>query len=146
MAKSVIQTRAQAKKNPNVKPNPVQRQRTNFQEFTQTESKHLTVLTSTFVKLSDFKVDSIVLAKQKYSIPWPARILKIEQNRILVYFFGDKRSGYVCQSEIYDFILSINAIKSKILSKKLPRGYRTGICEIEIFMGIPSEKSLFKEL
>lgn len=51
-----------------------------------------------FIKINDFKVDSIVLAKQLYSFPWPAKVLKIEKDRIFVYFFGDKRCGYVSKA------------------------------------------------
>lgn len=36
---------------------------------------------------------SIILAKQKYSCPWPATILNIENNKVLVHFFGDNRTG-----------------------------------------------------
>lgn len=48
-----------------------------------------------FVKLDTFQKNSIVLAKQKFSFPWPARVLSIEKEKTLVYFFGDKREGYV---------------------------------------------------
>lgn len=95
-----------------------------------------------FVKLNEIKVDSIVLAKQKYSIPWPAKILQIEKERVFVYFFGDKRSGYVSKGEIYDFILSANALKSIIASKKKQRTFCTGIAEVELLMSIPSDKSM----
>lgn len=96
------------------------------------------------VKLCDFSVDSIVLAKQKYSVAWPAQVLKIEKKRVFVYFFGDKRRGYVDKSEIYDFILSVNAIKNTLKSKKKQRTYVTGIREVEMLMGIPHGQSLIK--
>lgn len=95
-----------------------------------------------FVKLNNFKIDSIVLAKQKYSWPWPSQILAIEKERTLVYFFGDKRSGFVQNTEIYDFILSANAIKLKLLSKKIPCAFSTGILEVERLLGIPRDQSL----
>lgn len=34
-----------------------------------------------FVKLDNFEEDSFCLAKQKFSIPWPARVLKIEKKK-----------------------------------------------------------------
>lgn len=95
-----------------------------------------------FVKLNDFTVNSIVLAKQKYSIPWPARVLQIEKERVFVFFFGDKRSGYVSKGEIYDFILSSNALKSAIASKKKPRTFCTGVAEVELLLGIQYKKSV----
>lgn len=111
-------------------------------EHTKRQSKNSSVSAVRFVKLNDFKVDSVVLAKQKYSIPWPARVLKIEKNQVFVYFFGDKRSGFVSKSEIYDFILSKNAIKLTLSARKKQRGYLTGISEIELLLGVPQEKSL----
>lgn len=95
-----------------------------------------------FVKLLNYKVDSIVLAKQKYSIPWPARILKIKKDKICVYFFGDKREGLVNSNEIYDFKKSAVSIRELILSGKKPRGYLTGLHEIELLLNIPDKESI----
>lgn len=108
----------------------------------KSQGNSLAISTIRFIKLNDIKVDAIVLAKQKYSFPWPAKILKIEKNRVFVHFFGDKRSGYVSRSEIYDFILSLTAIKSSIESKRKPHSYITGIAEVEMLMGIHDEDSL----
>lgn len=101
---------------------------------------------SQFVKIVDFKVGSIVLAKQKYSVPWPSKVLKIEKERVFVLFFGDKRSGYVAKSEIYDFYLSAKAVKLLVESKKIPRTYCTGIAELEMLLGIPSGESLINQI
>lgn len=97
---------------------------------------------SEFVKTIDFKLFSIVLAKQKYSVPWPAKVLKIEKERVFVHFYGDNRSGYVHKSEIYDFLLSMKAVKTLLQSKKNPHTYRKGIREIEGVFGIPADKTL----
>lgn len=105
--------------------------------------KSLIVVRNLFVKSSDFKIDSIVLAKQKYSIAWPAKIVRIEKQRVFVYFFGDKRCGYVQKEEIYDFISSIYGIKSQISSKNTPKSYSTGIAEVEILLGISSSGPSF---
>lgn len=100
-----------------------------------TQSKKLGVVKrEQFVKLDSFEKNSIVLAKQKYSCPWPARVLEIQKQKVLVYFFGDKRSGFVDRSEIYDFVKSSKAIKSVISSKKVPSGYSTGVLEIELLL------------
>lgn len=101
---------------------------------------------SEFVKVSAFEVNSIVLAKQKYSVPWPAKVLQIEKERAFVYFFGDKRSGYVAKNEIYDFILSAKAVKSIIESKKKSLTYNTGVVEIEKLLGISSDASIVNQL
>lgn len=107
----------------------------------KSQTKSLSLSKITFVKLNDFKVDSIVLAKQKYSVPWPAKVIKIEKKRVFVYFFGDRRCGFVSTDEIYDFILSGSAIKSIIASKKQQRSYFTGIREVEFLLGITSDNS-----
>lgn len=113
---------------------------------TGTHTKILCVSTIQFVKLNDFTENSIVLSKQKYSIPWPSKVLKVEKNRVYVYFFGDKRCGYVNRSEIYDFILSARAIKSKIATHKIQRAYITGLTEVESLLKIPRKHSLFAEV
>lgn len=115
-------------------------------ENIQTQSKSSDLSLIRFVKLHHFKVDSIVLAKQKWSIPWPAKVLVIEKKRTFVYFFGDKRNGYVENTEIYDYILSTKALKSKVTSKKTQRTFLTGIAEIELLLDIPSAQSLLNEV
>lgn len=95
-----------------------------------------------FIKCANYDINSIVLAKQKYSIPWPVRILKIEKSKVFVHFFGDKRNGFVDSTEIYDCKKSVDAIKSVLASKKKPRGYLTGIREVELILGIPIENSV----
>lgn len=97
-----------------------------------------------FVKISVFEVDQIVLAKQKYSLPWPAKVLQIEKERVFVYFFGDKRSGFVAKSEIYDFVLSAKAVKSVLESKKKQVSYVAGVILIEKLLGIPCDESIFQ--
>lgn len=101
------------------------------------QSENLTISRICYVKLSDFCVDSIVLAKQKYAVPWPAKVLEIKKDSVFVYFFGDKRNGYVKKSEIYDFILSANAIKNTLKSKRVQPTLLTGIREVQLLMGIP---------
>lgn len=99
-----------------------------------------------FVKLNCFEKNAIVLAKQKYSCAWPARVIEIEKGKVLVSFFGDKRQGFVSLAEVYDFVKSAEAVKSIISSKKPPRGYITGVKEIELLLGVNKEKSLFNEI
>lgn len=106
------------------------------------QPENLKISTIQYVRLGDFSVDSIVLAKQKYAVPWPSKVLKIEKERVLVFFFGDKRNGYVLKNEIYDFNLSIKAIKSQIASKNKPKSYLTGIAEVEMLLGLTSGISL----
>lgn len=95
-----------------------------------------------FIKCTSYDKNSIVLAKQKYSIPWPVRILNIEKQRVFVHFFGDRRNGFVNKTEIYDFAKSVDAIKAILRSKKQPRSYLIGIREIELLLGVPSDESI----
>lgn len=101
-----------------------------------------------FVKLNNFAADQIVLAKQKYSIPWPifGRILKVEKEKVLVYFFGDKRTGFVQSNEIYDFAKSFQALKETILSKKKPASFITGVQEVEVLLQINGQNSVLSNL
>lgn len=99
-----------------------------------------------FFRLTNYELNSIVLAKQKYSIPWPARVLKIEKEKVQVHFFGDQRSGYVNSSEIYDFEKSVDAIKYIISSNRKPRGYLNGLREIELLLGVTEKNSVIKNL
>lgn len=105
-------------------------------------SKKRIVKRADFYKLNTLEKDLIVLAKQKYSIPWPARILKVEKDKVLVYFFGDKRTGFVSSVEIYDYIKSFHALQSIILSKKKPAGFVTGVREVELLLGISAADSV----
>lgn len=89
-----------------------------------------------FFKSSTFAVDDIVLAKQKYSSPWPARVLTIENNKVSVYFFGDRRIGWVSANEIYDLTKSLHAVKSIALSARKPRGYFVACKEVERILNI----------
>lgn len=98
-----------------------------------------------FVKVKTFKENDIILAKQKYSSPWPARILNIQEDKVTVFFFGDKRTGTVSSFELYDFIKSIDALKSFLALKK-PRGYITGIREVEALLKIPHTHSVFNTI
>lgn len=88
-----------------------------------------------FVKKNISNVNDFVLAKQKYSLPWPARVLAIEKDKVQVFFFGDKRTGFVKSSELYDFTKSFFALRSIVLSKKKPAGYITGLTEVELLLG-----------
>lgn len=98
-----------------------------------------------FIKLREIAINTICLAKQKYSQPWPALILKIENEKTLVHFFGDYRVGYVQSTEVYDFIKSIAAIKSSLTKKRNPRGYVSGLKEVEYLLKIDSSLSVFNK-
>lgn len=95
-----------------------------------------------FVCLLDYNVGSIVLAKQKYSHPWPAQIKIIEKKKVFVYFFGDKRNGYVDRDEIYDFLRSCDALKLITETRNRSRSFFTGISEAEALLQIPKELSI----
>lgn len=97
-----------------------------------------------YVKSKLYNINSIILAKQAYSIPWPAKVKKINLEKVCVYFFGDGRDGFVDKNEIYDFASSQKAVKSVLSRKKIPRGYKQGIEEVEKQLKVPYELSIFK--
>lgn len=139
-------TRSKSEKISSIRPDPDLNKKESVNKE-KSQIKNTTISTIRYVKLSDFEVNSVVLAKQKYSIPWPARVLKIEQDRVFVYFFGDRRSGFVLKSEIYNFLLSASAIRATIQSKKKPpRTFCTGIAEVETIFKIPCNESLLNQL
>lgn len=131
-------TRSKSEKISNIHLNSDLNQRQNTEQK-KNKSENLKISANRYVKLCGFGVESIVLARQKYSCPWPAKVLKIEAEKVFVYFFGDRRNGYVNKSEIYDFVLSSNAIKNTLKSKKIQQTYVTGIREVEMLMGIAHE-------
>lgn len=55
---------------------------------------------------------------------------------------GDKRTGYVSSSEIYDYGKSFAALRSTVLVKKKPHGFLTGIKEVELLLGLDGAKSV----
>lgn len=95
------------------------------------------------VKLSTFKVNDIVLAKQKYSCPWPSRVLRIRKDRVLVYFFCDKRNGTVDSTEIYDYAESYSGLKFLLFGQKQPETFALGVREVELLLGISDGNSIF---
>lgn len=96
-----------------------------------------------FVKVNTFKVNDIVLAKQKYSIPWPARVIDIRKEKVSVYFFGDRRVGPVNSCDLFDYIKSFAALKSLLVEKRKARGFITGLREVELLLGIAETHSVF---
>lgn len=47
------------------------------------------------------EVGQNVLAKQKYSVPWPAKVVAIRSKSVDVYFYGDGRCGPVKRIDIF---------------------------------------------
>lgn len=100
-----------------------------------------------FVRLDNFEVGTICLSKQKWSFPWPARVIKVEKKKVLVYFFGDKRVGYVEPLEIYDFVKSSHALRLIIPAKKKSSpNFITGLVEVEMLLQINSNYSLLNNI
>lgn len=72
--------------------------------------------------------------------------MKIEKDRVLVHFFGDRRVGYVQATEIYDFIKSSEAVQSTLSAKRKPRGYIAGLAEVELLLKVDSAQSIFNKI
>lgn len=106
-------------------------------------------ITSTAVmkqkKLKGKKLDAIavgdhVLARQKYSVPWPAKILTIKSKFVDVYFYGDGRKGPVKREEIYSLSDSHDVILD-CLRRNIP-AYLKGIQELELINNVPPALSI----
>lgn len=95
------------------------------------------------VKLKEFEINDIVLAKQKYSCPWPARMKAINGKRVFVDFFGDNTHGHVDIDEIYSFCKNSETIKACANAKK-NTNYRKGVILAERLLNIPDHLSVFQ--
>lgn len=86
------------------------------------------------------EVGQLVLAKQKYSVPWPSRIVAIKRDSVDVYFFGDGRCGPVKKCDLFSIgdsrEIMINCIKRNIFN------YRKAVIEMEKISGIPEQLSI----
>lgn len=86
------------------------------------------------------EVGHFVLAKQKYSVPWPSKISAVNKDSVHVYFFGDGRSGLVKKCDLYSVCdskdIMIDCLKRNITN------YRKGIIEMEKIIGIPDNLSM----
>lgn len=74
------------------------------------------------------EVGQHVLAKQKYSVPWPARVLAVRKTSADVHFYGDGRSGPVNRKEIS--MISQQVICENI-RKNIPN-YKKAVNELEM--------------
>lgn len=90
------------------------------------------------------EVGQLVLAKQKYSVPWPSRIIAVKKESVDVYFFGDGRSGPVKKCDLFSVSDSteiiVNCIKRNILN------YRKSVIEMEKVSGVPEHLSILNLL
>lgn len=86
------------------------------------------------------EVGQFILAKQKYSVPWPSKVLAIRSKTIDVHFYGDGRTGPVKCDDVYSISDSSDTILD-CLRRNIP-GYSKGIKELEILMKVPDELSL----
>lgn len=91
------------------------------------------------VKKMNYNIDEIVLAKQKYSRPWPSRIVEIRKSSVLVDFLGDDTHGTVRRDEIYDFMLNAQSIK---IYCRRQDNYKKGVLLAERLLGIPDHHSI----
>lgn len=69
-----------------------------------------------------------VLAKQKYSVPWPARVLAIRKTSADVHFYGDGRKGPVQRTEI-------SMISKQVICDNIHKNianYRKAVRELEV--------------
>lgn len=109
------------------------------------EKKKSTALIKPWQKMEKVKIEveigQLVLSKQKYSVPWPSKVLAIRSKTIDVHFYGDGRTGPVKCDDVYSIPHSYDIILD-CLRRKIP-GYSKGIAELERVMKIPAEASFF---
>lgn len=107
----------------------------------ETVAKHRSVVPSKKNNINiSIEIGELVLAKQKYSVPWPARIVAVRKKNVDVYFYGDGRVGAVKKEDILNFTDS-NEIILTCLNRNI-RDYRKGIIEAERIYGIPDHLSI----
>lgn len=86
------------------------------------------------------EIGQLVLAKQKFSVPWPSKIMSIKKDSVHVYFFGDGRCGSVKKCDLFSICdskeIMINCMKRNITD------YRKGIIEMERISGVPDNSSI----
>lgn len=80
--------------------------------------------------------DEIILATIPGYSPWPARILEISGQTILVEFFGTGQKNLVRPSSICHFDVKT------VLPLLNRKGYKKAMIELELCLGIPSSLSL----
>lgn len=86
------------------------------------------------------EVGQNVLAKQRYSVPWPAKVLAIRSKAVDVYFYGDGRTGPVKRDDLFSIPNSRHVIL-ECLRKKIPN-YMKGIIELERVSNVPDRMSI----
>lgn len=90
------------------------------------------------------EIGGIVLAKQKFSVPWPSQIRAIKKDSVDVFFFGDGRTGPVKKCDLY----SISDSKEIMISclKRNIFNYKKGIIEMERIFGVPDSLSVLNNM
>lgn len=88
------------------------------------------------------EVGQLVLAKQKYSVPWPSQILTVKKDSVHVYFFGDERCGLVQKCDLFSIADSRDIIINCLNRKNEIADYRKGIIQMERILGVPDSLSI----
>lgn len=89
-------------------------------------------------------INAVIISKMRTHSPWPSKLVKINGKQALVYFFGTGEHGEVKLDEIILFEDGLYLLKLYAL-KKIP-GYRRAVREAEVFLSIPSNKSILNNL
>lgn len=89
-------------------------------------------------------VGDILLARQKYSVAWPSKVIAVRAESVDVYFFGDGRTGCVKRNELSQIHNSTEVILQNL--RRNVSGYSKGIVELERIMSVPDNLSVFRLL
>lgn len=89
------------------------------------------------------KLNTIVLAKMRTFSPWPSKLVSIENNKALVYFFGTNNHGTVPFEDVVPFYETVSVLKILITMKI--QFFKKAVREAEIFLGVPPMMSILNE-
>lgn len=128
-----------AKSTKTATPNVTQDDKTTTRRANRTADKHSIMPKKNNKKIS-IEIGELVMARQKYSVPWPSRIVAVRKRNVDVYFYGDGRVGAVKKEDLS----TIGESKAVIVSclKRNIHNYRKGIIEIERISLIPDHLSI----
>lgn len=84
--------------------------------------------------------NTIIISKMRSYTPWPSKLVSIKGGQALVYFFGTGQHGEVKSDEIIPF--EDGLLLLKLYSLKKIKDFRRAVREAEVFLNIPSDKSI----
>lgn len=93
----------------------------------------------------ELKIGDVVLGRMRGYPPWPARILSFTKNKQSAgcYFYGTHNNGPINACKIVPFKDAFNVVR--LIAIRNPSGFKKGVQELEVALGIPDHMSSLKE-